>query len=137
MNKIPTVRVVTATEAQTKFGEMIRYAYGASEHVIVEKSGIPVVAIIPMVDYQQLVPADTPEIGARVNQAGAREGAVRDLRAFLRRVHAQAPDIPEDEVDRDIELAKRQVRRAAAKQAKPSGRGTRKATGRRAGRLKA
>ena len=82
MNKSqPTVRIVTATEAKNKFGEIIKRAYATDEHLIVEKSGIPVVAIIPMADYQQLVNAQTTAhpAAAEVERAKKREEARRDL----------------------------------------------------------
>ena len=57
MTKKPMVRTVTATEAQNRFGALIKHAYADAEHVIVERGGIPVVAIVPMQDYERLVAA--------------------------------------------------------------------------------
>jgi prevent-host-death family protein len=99
MKNAPTVRVVSATEAKNKFGEIIKHAYAADEHLIVEKSGIPVVAIIPMADYQQLVgaPAAEPKAAQETAEAIRRAQARRDLAAFLERVHAEMPQVDEDE----------------------------------------
>ncbi len=116
----PTIRIVSATEAKNKFGAIIKSAYASDEHLIVEKSGIPVVAIIPMADYQQLVnqrvtDADTR---ARVEQEKKRAEAGRDLQEFLARVHATMPDIPpeeEEEVERMIQREVDAVRRARAR----------------------
>lgn len=99
MKNTPTVRVVSATEAKNKFGEIIKHAYAADEHLIVEKSGIPVVAIIPMADYQQLVgaPFAMPEVTQKVDEASRRAQARRDLAEFLKQVHATMPQVDEDE----------------------------------------
>jgi len=42
---------VTATEAQTHFGALIRRVYKNGEHLIVERDGLPVVVIIPVGEY--------------------------------------------------------------------------------------
>ena len=42
---------VTATEAQTHFGAIVRRVYKDGEHLIVERDGLPVVVIIPLRDY--------------------------------------------------------------------------------------
>ncbi len=113
MKNSPTVRVVSATEAKNKFGEIIKHAYAADEHLIVEKSGIPVVAIIPMADYQQLVGAPTvgePKAAQEAAEASRRAQARRDLAEFLKQVHATMPNYPEEEVDRDIAQAIAEVR---------------------------
>jgi prevent-host-death family protein len=117
MKSTPTVRVVSATEAKNKFGEIIKHAYAADEHLIVEKSGIPVVAIIPMADYRQLVgaPVAMPEVAQKVNAEQKRADAARRLKEVMDRVHAQMPDYPEEEVDRDIAQAIAEVRAEQAK----------------------
>lgn len=55
MQQTATVRIVNATEAKNRFGEMIKHAYQDSEHLIVQRSGIPVVAILPMDEYERLM----------------------------------------------------------------------------------
>ena len=98
MDKQPKVRVVSATEAKNKFGEIIKHAYASDEHLIVEKSGIPVVAIIPMADYQRLVHSGAaPEIAPKVDAEQKRAEARRDLADFLKQVHATMPQVDEDE----------------------------------------
>lgn len=99
MKNTPTVRIVSATEAKNKFGEIIKHAYASDEHLIVEKSGIPVVAIIPMADYQQLVGANAvePAVAQKVDEASRRAQARRDLAEFLKQLHATMPQVDEDE----------------------------------------
>jgi len=119
MKNTPTVRIVSATEAKNKFGEMIKHAYAADEHLIVEKSGIPVVVIIPMADYQQLVgtsPA-TVEIAKQVSEEARRAEARRDLAEFLKQVHATMPPVEdEEEVERFIQQEVDAMRAEKAKQ---------------------
>jgi prevent-host-death family protein len=55
--KTPTVRYISATEAKNRFGEVIREAYRGEHHLIVQRDGIPVVAILPVYEYEQLVQA--------------------------------------------------------------------------------
>jgi len=47
------ISIVKATEARIHFGEMIKRAYRGEEHLIIEKGGIPVVAIISVKDYER------------------------------------------------------------------------------------
>ncbi len=113
MKNKPTVRIVTATEAKNRFGEMIQNAYLRDEHLIVQRAGIPVVAIVPMQDYERLIAGD--ELPNTVIQEVARGAKAADartrLRAFLAEAHRQLPDVPEAEVDQDIQQAIQAVRK--------------------------
>jgi prevent-host-death family protein len=46
---------LSATQARIHFGEVIKRAYRDGEHVIVEKDGIPVVVILSVPEYEQLL----------------------------------------------------------------------------------
>ncbi len=124
MNK-PQIRIVSATEAKNNFGAIIKSAYASDEHLIVEKSGIPVVAIIPMADYQQLVNSNTtvPRGDDEVESARRRAIARRELSEFLKQIHAQMPQVPEEdeeEAERIIQREVDAVRRARAHKKKRS-----------------
>ncbi len=114
----PNVRIVSSTEAQTKFGEMIKRAYVGSEHLIVEKSGMPVVAIIPIGLYNQCIgaPPTKPELAEKLDAASERAAAAKELQGFLARVHAKMPDVDEDEAERLILHETMAVRRKNAKE---------------------
>ncbi|MFQ6099878.1 MAG: type II toxin-antitoxin system Phd/YefM family antitoxin [Anaerolineae bacterium] len=43
---------ITATEAKNRFGEVIRRVCKGGETLIVERGGLPVMAIVPMQEYQ-------------------------------------------------------------------------------------
>lgn len=64
--KSPAIRVVSATEAKNRFGEMIRHAYQDAAHLIIQRDGIPVVAILPMADYERW---RTPQTATAEDQA--------------------------------------------------------------------
>lgn len=114
MRKQPAVRVVSATEAKNRFGEVIREAYEADQQVIVEKGGLPVVAIISMADYDKLLSLSATvdmDQASQVKRASARDEAIRNLRKVLAETHALVPQVPEDEVERDVQQALNEVRR--------------------------
>lgn len=46
---------IPATAAHRQFGDLIKRAFSGKEHFIVEKDGLPVVAIISMTEYDELV----------------------------------------------------------------------------------
>jgi antitoxin (DNA-binding transcriptional repressor) of toxin-antitoxin stability system len=56
---------ITATEMHKRRGEIIRRCFRDGEHFIVERDGLPLVAIIPIGDYRRLqseqANARTPE----------------------------------------------------------------------------
>jgi prevent-host-death family protein len=112
VKKKPTIRVVTATEAKNRFGDIIRGAYLREEHLIVKRDGVPVVAIVPMSDYERLLdtedlPADiADEVAASVKEVKARSR----LADFLHNAQQDLPQVPEEEADRDIEDAIKAVR---------------------------
>jgi prevent-host-death family protein len=51
-NKQITLTKMPASEARVHFGEVLRKAYSGEEHIVVEKGGLPVAAIISMRDYE-------------------------------------------------------------------------------------
>ena len=46
---------IPATDVHRKFSELVRRAFSGGEHFIVEKEGLPVVVIMSMVEYQELM----------------------------------------------------------------------------------
>ena len=106
------VRIVNATEAKNRFGELIKHAYLEDEHLIVKRGGIPVVAIVPMADYERLVTSEEipPEIAKEVSASSKQELARRRFLEYLEQAHQKTPVVPEEEANRDIEEAIRAVR---------------------------
>ena len=48
-------KTIPATTAHRNFAELIKRTYSGKEHFIVERGGLPVVAIISMVEYESLM----------------------------------------------------------------------------------
>ena len=81
-----------AREARSNFAELLRRVYYKGESIIVERSGKPMVAVIPIDLFQQVMTE--------------RETRFR----VLERIRANAPDVPEDEVEQDVAEAVAAVR---------------------------
>jgi prevent-host-death family protein len=89
--------VMGAREARQRFADLIgRVGYG-KEVAIVERSGKPMMALIPIELYEQLV-------------------AEREARfQVLDRIRVRLPDLPEEEIESDVTqaIAELRTRRAA------------------------
>lgn len=48
-------KVISATEARRGFGQVIKRVYNREEHLIVEKDGLPVMAILSINEYEDLM----------------------------------------------------------------------------------
>lgn len=83
---------IGAREARRRFADLLgRVGYGGEE-AIVARSGKPMVALIPVAVYQQLV-------------------AEREARfQVLDRVRSRLPEIPEAEIENDVNQAIKAVR---------------------------
>jgi prevent-host-death family protein len=83
------VRMVSATEAKNRFGAIIKQAYADDEHLIIERGGIPVVAIVPIQDYARLIREEelSSEVAASVAVSSQAAGARTHLRTFLSSTH--------------------------------------------------
>lgn len=108
------IATISATEAKNRFGDVIRRAYRSQEHLVVERGGIPVVAIVPISDYEQFltqVGSDEIEsVEAQISTASAQNQAGNRLMEFLDELHAKMPDVPEEQAQKDIEEAITAVR---------------------------
>jgi len=50
-----TIKTIPAVEARTHFGEIMKRAFKKGDRFIVEKSGIPMIAILNANEYVQLI----------------------------------------------------------------------------------
>lgn len=102
------VRFVNATQAKNRFGAIIQEAYLKGQHLIIKRDDIPVVAIVPMSDYERLLHQDiVPE---ELSRSSIEEQARRKLLTLLDDVHSKAPTTSEKEADQDIRKAIKHVR---------------------------
>ncbi len=92
---------IGAREARERFADLLGRVHYGGETVIVERSGRPMVAMIPVEMYERLV--------------AEREARFR----VLERIRARLPEVPPEEVERDVAEAVAAVRAAARGVASP------------------
>lgn len=51
--KLPIQRAIRVTEVRNHLGSILNRVFRGEEHLVIEKSGVPVAAIISMTDYEQ------------------------------------------------------------------------------------
>lgn len=102
------VKIVNATEAKNRFGEMIQQAYLKGQHLVIKRDDIPVVAIVPISDYERLI--RQKKVPEELFHISKEKRARRRLLNLLDEVHSKTPDISEKEADQDIKKAIRYVR---------------------------
>lgn len=85
-------KTIPAVTARVHLGDIMKRAFRNRERFIVEKSGLPMVAILNADEYFELV----QEREARF--------------AVLDRIKEKLPDVPPEEVERDVQAAVRAVR---------------------------
>ena len=90
------VKTMGAREARSHFSQLLGQVHFGGQVVIVERYGRPMVAIIPVDDYQQLI--------------AEREARFQVLDEIRRRL----PDLPVEEVEEDVAEAIAAVRAADA-----------------------
>lgn len=47
--------VVRATEAHRNFGDLLKRVFSGREHLIIERDGLPVAAMLPIAEYEALM----------------------------------------------------------------------------------
>ena len=95
MNKL---HIVTASELQRSSGKVLKRVAQENQHLIVERDGYRVAAMMPYPEYESLMRLRAVEahrqlgriLGARVEQRGLSEKQLSDdLEAAKRQVHAE------------------------------------------------
>jgi len=88
-----TINTIAAVKARVHLGEIMKRAFKKGEHFIVEKSGIPMVAILNAGEYMQIIQE--------------REERFK----ILQNIKAKMPIFPQDEVENDIQSAIEDIRK--------------------------
>lgn len=89
------VTQVSTREARNNLSDLLGNVHYGNQIVIIERSGKPMVAVIPVAMYEQLV-------------------AEREARfQVLDRIRSRLPDLPAEEVERDVTEAITAVRSSA------------------------
>ncbi|GMQ78764.1 MAG: type II toxin-antitoxin system prevent-host-death family antitoxin [Anaerolineae bacterium] len=73
-------RVVSATEARVRFGEMMQRVVINQETIIVERSGEPQIVLLSLAKYYRLKAADQGHVDWRKRVDQARVEIARDLK---------------------------------------------------------
>lgn len=80
--KLPMQKKIGATEARNNLGRLLNRVHQREEHLVVEKLGIPVAAVISIVDYehyQRLLVAEMLEdLGRKVGTEAKKQGLTED-----------------------------------------------------------
>ena len=90
------IKHIEAREVHTRFVQLLGEVHDGGQTVIVERSGTPMAAIIPLKEYEQLI--------------SEREERFHILDDIRRRM----PDLPVEEVENDIAQAVAAIRRGKA-----------------------
>ena len=104
----PMIQTLKFTEARQQFSQVVNRVFKREARVIVEKSGIPVAAIISAQDLERMM---------------AWEAEREEDFAILDEIGEAFKDVPDEEVEREVARALSQVRQEQRK------RGRRAATG--------
>lgn len=102
------IKFVNATQAKNSFGAIIQEAYLNGQHLIIKRDDIPVVAIVPMSDYEKLLNQDN--VPEKLARSSKEEQSRRRLLKLLDNVHSKTPIISEKEANQDIKKAIKYVR---------------------------
>jgi prevent-host-death family protein len=100
----PTKITIPATQAQRKFGDVIRRVFSGQEHIVVEKDGLPVVAIISMTEYETFMKEREQREQERAARRKQFEGIARQFGEELER-----RGISEDDLESVAEDVRREL----------------------------
>jgi len=89
-------RRMSAREARDKFADLVGSVHYGGEEIIVERSGRPVAAVIPVTTYERLV----AERRARFE--------------VLDRIRSRVPELSPEQIETDVTKAVTRVRRKGA-----------------------
>ena len=91
----PMTKTVKASEARQQFSQLLNEVFRGETRVIVEKSGIPVVAIVSAEDFKQI---------SRIEEERRRDFAILDV------MREAFKDVPAEEIEREVSRALREIR---------------------------
>ena len=89
-------QTLKASDVRSNWSQLLNQVFRGETEVVVEKSGIPVAAIVSAQDYQKL---------QQIKQARKRDFDV------INRMRAAFKGIPDDEIEREVNKAVNEVRK--------------------------
>ena len=93
-------RTVSASQAKTQFGSIIKWAIDAQDNVIIESYGQPKAVIVPFEAYQRMV---------ELQEKARREQALARLERLREEVRAGNRDLTEEQADSLADRFSREV----------------------------
>ena len=90
------IQTLKASDVRSNWSQLLNQVFRGETEVVVEKSGIPVAAIVSAQDYQKL---------QQIKQARKRDFDV------INRMRAAFKGIPDDEIEREVNKAVNEVRK--------------------------
>jgi len=95
---------IPATDVHRNFADLVRRAYSGREHFIVEKDGLPVVAIVSIAEYEAL-------LNQREQQQQDKEAKRQEFYQLARQFgeDVQAAGISEEDLDAIVEETRQQM----------------------------
>jgi prevent-host-death family protein len=100
----PMTKIIKASDARQQFSQLLNEVFRGESRVVVEKSGIPVAAIISAEDFKRLA-----RLEAERNKDFAILDEMRD--AFK--------DVPAEEIEREVAKALSEVRKEKRRKQSP------------------
>jgi PHD/YefM family antitoxin component YafN of YafNO toxin-antitoxin module len=109
--KLSTPITIPESEVHEHFAELIQRADANQEHFIVEKDGLPVIAMLPMQDYAALM--QELEVYRQQKEEAEKEARVRRFRENARAIGAEFErlGITEEEALEQLEQVRKERRR--------------------------
>jgi prevent-host-death family protein len=95
---------IPATQAQRKFGEVVRRVFAGREHFVVEKDGLPVMAIISMKEYDEFMQERDRREQEKRERLKKFEQAAREIGA-----EAERRGITEEQLMEYLEQTKQEI----------------------------
>jgi prevent-host-death family protein len=103
-----TIETMKISDVRSELNALVNRVYRGETRVLVEKSGIPVAALVSPEDLERLdrIERKTTEVPAKVRAEARREEAFEAMRQISRAF----ADVPIEELERQTELALMEAR---------------------------
>jgi prevent-host-death family protein len=95
----PEVKTVQASEARQRLPDLLNRVYQGKTRIVVERSGIPVAAIVTVDELRQLETLDQQR---------------EELWAVMQRMSEAFKDVPQEELEQEVNRAVAQARKELA-----------------------